>query len=366
MAGRIVVFGATGYTGRLVAEALVRRGARPLLLARNRERVEALAAELGGLDCAVADVERPDTVRRAVASGDVLVSTVGPFARWGRPAVDAAVAAPATYLDSTGEPGFIRHIFDADGPRASAARCTLLTAFGYDYVPGNVAGALAVDAGGDRVVRVDVGYFITGSVRGGMSGGTAATSTMAFRQPHFAWRDGRLVTERGGRRVRYFDVTGRRRPAISVGMLEHIALPRLYPHLREVNAYLGWFGPVTRALQVGAAAGSVIGKLPGVSRGLDRVMPKLVKGSTGGPDAATRARSGSRVVAVAYDARGEELASVVMAGVNGYTFTGDILAWGAMQAALHGIEQAGALGPVEAFGLDTMVQGCAEAGLAVA
>jgi short subunit dehydrogenase-like uncharacterized protein len=73
MAGRIVLFGATGYTGGLAARALVERGARPLLAGRSRERVEALAIELGGLDCAVADVARPQSVRALVEAGDVLV-----------------------------------------------------------------------------------------------------------------------------------------------------------------------------------------------------------------------------------------------------------------------------------------------------
>ena len=87
MAGRIVLFGATGYTGDLTARALVDRGARPVLAARNEARVRALAEELGGLEWAVADVARPDSVRALVERGDVLVSTVGPFARWGEPAV---------------------------------------------------------------------------------------------------------------------------------------------------------------------------------------------------------------------------------------------------------------------------------------
>ena len=50
MAGRIVLFGATGYTGDLTARALVGRGARPVLAARTEARVRALADELGGLD----------------------------------------------------------------------------------------------------------------------------------------------------------------------------------------------------------------------------------------------------------------------------------------------------------------------------
>src|SRR5207247_8262039 len=98
MAARIVVFGATGFTGRLVAEALVHGGARPVLAARSAERLDALAGELGGnLETAVADVARPDTVRALVERGDVLVSTVGPFRRYGEPAVRAAIAAGAHY-----------------------------------------------------------------------------------------------------------------------------------------------------------------------------------------------------------------------------------------------------------------------------
>ena len=122
MPGRIVLFGATGYTGRLVAEALVARGQRPLLAGRDPERLTGLSGELGGeLDTAVADVSRPETVRDLLGAGDVLISTVGPFARWGDPAVEAAIDCRAAYLDSTGEPVFIRRVFEQFGPRAEAA-----------------------------------------------------------------------------------------------------------------------------------------------------------------------------------------------------------------------------------------------------
>src|SRR2546423_13985988 len=103
MPGRIVVFGATGYTGRLVAESLGEWGVRPVLAGRSADRLVALAGELGGgLDTAVADVSDPASVRALVQSGDVLVSTVGPFVKWGEPAVRAAISAGAQYLDSTG------------------------------------------------------------------------------------------------------------------------------------------------------------------------------------------------------------------------------------------------------------------------
>src|SRR3954449_295873 len=127
---RTVLFGATGYTGRLVAEAMVERGLRPVLAARGREALDALAAGLGGLETLVADVSEPASVRALVERGDVLVTTVGPFQRFGRAAIDAAVDAGAHYLDSTGEGPFIREVFEVYGPRALAAGIGALTAFG--------------------------------------------------------------------------------------------------------------------------------------------------------------------------------------------------------------------------------------------
>src|SRR5229473_5856540 len=178
MASRIVVFGATGYTGRLVSEALVARGVKPVLAGRNAPALAVLATELGGLETAVADVSSPETVRALVARRDVLVSTVGPFVRWGEPAVQAAIAGGATYLDSTGETGFIREVFERHGPGAEAAGCALLTAAGYDWIPGNLAAGLALAEAGEEAVRVDTGYFIVGGAK--MSGGTRASAAHAL------------------------------------------------------------------------------------------------------------------------------------------------------------------------------------------
>ncbi len=364
MPGRIVLFGATGYTGRLTAEALVARGAGPVLAGRDRGRLEAQAAALGGgLETAVADVADPASVRALVGEGDVMLSTVGPFARWGGPAAEAAIDARAWYLDSTGEPAFIRRVFETYGPRAEAAGTGMVTAFGYDWVPGNLAAELALRESGDSVTRVDVGYFMTGEASGGMSGGTRASTAGAIAESAFAWRDGRIRTERAAARVRRFSVKGRERPAISVGSSEHFALPRIHPDLREVNAYLGWFGPLSRPMQAMSAATATIGAVPGGRSALRALTSRLARGSTGGPDAASRAKSGSHVVAIAY-AGDEKLAEVHVGGGNGYDFTAAMLAWGAGRAAEQGMEGAGALGPVEAFGLDALEAGCAEAGIA--
>jgi hypothetical protein len=226
----------------------------------------------------------------------------------------------------------------------------MLTAFGYDWVPGNLAGGLALERAGELATRVDLGYFFTGG-GASMSGGTRASLIGVVAEPAFAFRDGRIQTERGARRVRTFGVGGKQLAGVSAGSSEHFALPRVAPRLREVNAYLGWFGPASRAMQALSAGGSLAMKVPGVGR-LWGTASGRVQGSTGGPDAETRSKSGSHIVAIAYDAAGRQLSEVHVAGVNGYTFTGRMLAWGA-----------DALGPVDAFGLDELREGCAWAGL---
>jgi short subunit dehydrogenase-like uncharacterized protein len=366
MAARIVVFGATGYTGRLVAEALIGRGHRPVLAARTAAKLEELVAEAGGgLELAMADVTRPESVGDLVEEGDVLVSTVGRFARMGDAAVHAAVRKRAHYLDSNGEPQFTRRIFERHGADAAEAGVGLLTAFGWECVLGNLAGALALREGGGAAMRVDTGYFYTRST--GFSGGTRASFLDAVVLPSFAYRDGAIHTVRGGDRYRTMSVAGRKRPGIALGASEHFALPRSFPQLREVNAYQGWFGRlsprISRPMHATSRVGFAALKVPGVRAGWRAAASRYSKGSTGGPDPEERRRSGVHVVGMAYDTQGRQLAEVHLGGVEGYEFTAAILAWAAERVAAGALERTGALGPVEAFGLDVLEAGCREAGV---
>jgi len=99
MPGKIVLYGATGYTGELTARAMVASGARPVLAGRDRGRLAAVAARLAQagdgveLETAVAGLEGPGPLRQLLGPGDVLVSTAGPFLKIGRAAVTAAVDA---------------------------------------------------------------------------------------------------------------------------------------------------------------------------------------------------------------------------------------------------------------------------------
>jgi short subunit dehydrogenase-like uncharacterized protein len=362
MPGRIVLFGATGYTGAMTARALVARGAKPVLAARSAERLERLANELGGLETRVADVTRPETVRALVQDRDVLVSTVGPFLRWGAPAIEAAIDAGAVYIDSTGEPAFIRRVFEHYGRRAERTGASLLTAFAYDWVPGNLAGALALREAGAEATRIQIGYF--GQGEAGRSGGTQASLISALLERSFGFRGGRLRTERLGARVRKFDLgDSRGRRAISVGGSEHLTLPALHPQLQEVDVLLGMDGAYVRYMPLISAVVAGATTLPPARAALQTVLGRQAKGSTGGPDEAARSRSSSTVLATTYTGDGRELNTVTLQGPNSYTFGFEMLAWAAIAAAAGNVNGPGALGPVAAFGLHELEAGVRAAGI---
>src|SRR3954447_5987019 len=317
MANRIVVFGASGYTGELIATRLVAAGAAPVLAGRSAERLEALADRLGGVEVARADAMRQNTVFDLVGSpDDVLIATVGPFAKWGTPAVRAAVAAGCTYLDTTGEPEFIRRVFEEfDAPaRRSGAR--LLTAMGYDFAPGALAGALGLEDAGAQAVRVDVGYYALGGGPSSLSAGTRESLVGVTLDDGHAYRDGRVRGVRSAERVRSFTVAGKSREAISVGGAEHFGLPASYPGLREVNVYLGWFGPLARPLQAGAPVGSFVRRVPLTTTAM-RFAGERALGLVSGPEPGTTPGGRSWIAAEAFDGAGRTLSEAHLAGVAG-------------------------------------------------
>jgi short subunit dehydrogenase-like uncharacterized protein len=363
--GRVVLFGATGYTGRLTAEALVSMGMAPVLAGRDRDRLIALTEDLavGRADherptWQVADVHDPASVRALIHdASDVLVTTVGPFAQFGHVALDAAINAGAGYVDSTGEHTFIKHVFTAANHRAQESGARLLTAFGYDYVPGNLAGALALQAAHDRdPARLEIGYFIRGSF--GISSGTRASAVGMMLEPCYTVRNAMLVSERTAKRIVRFTVDGHTWQALSIGGSEHFTMPRLEPHLDQIEVALGWAGRLTPLAHAGGAFLSSAARIPGL---MSLVRRPTTTGR--GPDAQSRAQASTLVIARVADRAGRHLTQVVVEGPSPYDLTAHTLTWGAQMLAAGCTTEVGALGPTDAFGLPAFVEGCRSFGL---
>src|SRR4051812_38929931 len=345
---RIVLLGATGFTRGRVLRELLRRGERPPLVGGSAAKLAALGESRGSeLPVVGADATSAPDMKLLLTPNDVVVSTVGPFLKLGMPAVTAAARAGAHYLDSAGEVGFARRVFEL-GPVAAERGATLIPAFGYDFVPGNLAGALALEKAGPQARRVEIGYFMTRSGRGDelqyrgtlldalalTSGGTRATVLATASEEALAFRPrergGRaeLFGEPAGKRLRRFTYAGVTRPAVSVGGTEHLGLPESYPQLQGVEVYLGWFGRATRPLQIGVRLSAPLAGTAPMKAAMEALSTRL-PGATREPDPDGR----SLVLAVARDLGGNELATVALAGPDPYTLTGSMLAWGASYAA---------------------------------
>ena len=372
MTARVVLLGATGFTGRLTAEAMVRAGLAPVLAGRSVDALVALTGDLAGLgpmdappSWAVADASDPASVRALVHDpADVLVSTVGPFTRLGRAAVDAAVDQGCAYVDSTGEGPFIRAVFEDDGPRAERTGARLLTAFGYDYVPGNLAGALAIRAAraaGRVPTAVEVGYFVDGPAA--MSSGTRASAAAIATDLPYALEGGQIVAGHGS--VATFDVGGTSRDALPVGATEAFALARLDPGVRDVRTYLGWAGARTRTIHAASVAAAAAAQLPLAGDAIDSLAKRAADAPTGvGPARSEREHARTVAVARCLDGVGRHLSGSRVEGPSPYDLTADLLAWAAAMLLTGRNRGVGALGPADAFGLDPLVEGCAAMGLA--
>lgn len=392
----LVLFGASGFVGRLVAEHVARHapaGTRVALAGRSRERVEAVRASLPdvahGWPVVVADSADDAALTDLARSTRALVTTVGPYARHGLPLVEACARAGTHYADLTGEATFVRAAVDRcdDAARASGAR--VVHACGYDSVPSDLAVHLlharaAADGAGDLL---DVRLRARG--RGGLSGGTVASMRGmlddARRSPDLR----RLLQDPHA-------LSPDRAAEPDVDQPPTLAAPARCADgrwsgpwvmasfdgqvVRRSNALTGWSygrglrygevmdtgaGPGGAALAVGVAAGLAVGGglllLPGVGRVLDRVLP--APGT--GPDAVTRERGFFRSEVRATTASGRRYTAVAAGpGDPGYAATAVMLGQTGLALALDGDrlpDRAGSLTPATALG-DVLVERLRTAG----
>src|SRR3954451_11540607 len=157
--GPIAVYGATGYTVRLVAAELRRRGAEFVLAGRNPAKLEILAEDLGGgVDTRAVRLEDQAQLRELLEPCASVISCAGPFRLHGEPVLAASVAAGTHYLDTTGEQPFMRTVFEAFDGQAKRTGVALVTAMGFDYVPGDMIASLT--AGSEPVDEVVLAYWV--------------------------------------------------------------------------------------------------------------------------------------------------------------------------------------------------------------
>jgi short subunit dehydrogenase-like uncharacterized protein len=342
--GPIAVYGATGYTGRLVTAELARAGAELVLSGRDRRKLDALASETEGeVGVKRATLDDSSSLRALLADCAVVVDCAGPFIRYGEPVLSIAVETRTHYLDTTGEQPYIKLAFERYGPGASDAEVAVVPAMGFDYVPGDMIASLTAK-GLDELDEVSLDYCWQGFIP---SQGTARSTLEIISDPGFEWHDGIWQRARGGinRGTYEFPAPVGRRGMIRYPAGEQITVPRHIPtrNVRTaINASAFASERVAPLFAVMARPAGLVLRTP-LKRFADLAISRLPEG----PSPAQRQRM--RWVIVCGAGRGEVKRRGVISGSDVYGLTAASLRQGALIAAGRGFDAQGALAPSQAF-----------------
>lgn len=324
----LAILGVAGFTGRLVLDEARRAGLDVRLVGRRREALEELAA--AGEEVRVADASRSGEVAAACDGCDVVLSCAGPFLEIGMGPVVGAIAIGAHYLDTSGEQAWVRHLHE----HVEGADTVVVPAFGFDYVPGDVAARLAAEQVDGPLDEIVVAYSVKGV---GTSRGTRRTIAHVLGQKQMAWEDGKLVPSGFGATTRRVRFPFGERTVVEWGGTEPITVPR-HTDVRNVRSYI-------RAPAAAAKAGS-LGRLAApFVRVASRFGPH-------GPSPQSRRKSRFAVVAEARGPGGE--ARAVLEGTDVYGLTALLLVRGAQLLLAGEARGSGVLAPAEAFDARTL------------
>jgi short subunit dehydrogenase-like uncharacterized protein len=181
-------------------------------------KLEALKARLakqhercGAVGIVAASIDDAESLATMASSTRVLLTTVGPFVDYGEPVVGACIAAGTHYVDSTGEPAFVKRLIDAYDASATDAGVRIVPSCGFDAAVADLGAYFAIQrVPSDGPIRLS-GFV---RLRATFSGGTERSALKALSTPRDATRDERPIETRDGRRVRECPATVRRRPAL--------------------------------------------------------------------------------------------------------------------------------------------------------
>jgi len=178
-----VVWGATGFTGRLIAEYLARKApaaTRWAIGGRSREKLDGIARDLPTAaaprpEIVVADAANELEMGELARRARVVCSAVGPFARYGMPLVLACAENGTDYCDTTGEVHFMRRSIDAADARAKATGARIVHAVGFDSIPSDLGVLMLAERAREQGATLGKTELVLTSSKGGASGGTIAT-----------------------------------------------------------------------------------------------------------------------------------------------------------------------------------------------
>ena len=180
----VIVYGATGFTGRLVAEHMlathgVGRGVKWAMAGRSKSKLETVRSEIGApadVPLMIADASSPASLDAMAARAKVIITTVGPYQLYGEPLVAACIKAGTDYVDLCGEPAWMAAMIAKYDVPAKASGARIVFSCGFDSIPFDLGVTFLQN---EAIARLGVPVRrVRGRVRkmkGGFSGGTIAS-----------------------------------------------------------------------------------------------------------------------------------------------------------------------------------------------
>jgi short subunit dehydrogenase-like uncharacterized protein len=350
--GPIAVYGATGYTGRLVVAELAKAETDFVISGRNAGKLGTLRRDLD-LDAPAvpARIDDPSSLSDLLADCAAVIDCAGPFVKFGEPVLAAAVETGTHYLDTTGEQPYMKMAYERYGPGAARAGVAVIPAMGFDYVPGDMLASLTAEGMGE-LDELNLHYCWRDFTP---SQGTARTTLEMIGGKDIEWSEGKWVEARGGVSRGAFEFPepfGRQR-MFRYPSGEQITVPRHVP-TRNVRASMnaGAFSsdrlaPIFSAMvrPAGLAMRTPLKRLANAA------ISRLPEGQT----PAQRERMTWTIVCEAK--RGEVERRGVIAGRDVYGLTAAAIAQGALLASRKGFDGRGGLAPSQAFDPKDFLEG---------
>ncbi len=342
----VVLYGATGYTGELIAEALDEAQATFAVAGRTPEKLETLSQRLSTEpETIVASIDDDEALDELAGRARVVLSAAGPFEQLGPPIMDAAIRQGTHFADITGEQAFLRWAADQDA-RARRAGVTVVNAMGFDVVPSDMAASLAA-RGLDPVETIEL--FIASN-----SGRSAGTLRTMARSAGKGWRyeQGKFVRTPPGRYTRKitFPTDLGEQDALFIPWGDVATAPRS-TGARNVRTFFtageSTVQRMNRAWPVTLAASYVplLGKL------FERKAPPVGHG----PSEERREKSWFQIMGIGEDRDGHRQRSLVT-GLDPYGLTAAAAARGALALARDEVEALGVVTPTQAFTVERLAK----------
>jgi short subunit dehydrogenase-like uncharacterized protein len=302
-----LIYGANGYSGKLMAREARRRGLKPILAGRSAAAVETLAAELK-LEARIFDLGQSSEVIREIKDCELVLHCAGPFSVTSGPMLDACLEAGVHYLDITGEISVFRHACE-QSDRARDAGVVLIPGVGFDVVPSDCQAACLV-----RAMPAATQLELAFEAGGGPSPGTAKTSIEALRDGGCVRRDGELLDVPLAWKTRSIPFAHENRMAVSIPWGD-VYTAYVSTGIPNITVYMSMSPANIANLRRLKWIRPILG-LGGVQTFMKRWADKRVRG----PIDRVREASGSELWGEVTDADGRTV-SAVMSTPNGYDLT---------------------------------------------